>query len=131
LSFVLAAIAGCFGPTSPSDDRFLRGPSPPPPPPIPPATVNGVVTDSLRHIAVSGALIEWGSPASFCGENSDSVVTDNNGAYTMSVPRGGVIMCATKDGYKGYEQPVSVDSSEATVNFALTPLKVERNQARR
>jgi hypothetical protein len=55
-----AVIGDCSAPTGPSDDRFLRRPSPPPPPPpAPPTVVSGIVTDSPYHHPVHGARVEW------------------------------------------------------------------------
>lgn len=135
----LAVIAGCVGPTSPSDDRFLRRPGTPPPssPPSGSAFVRGVVTDSIQHNPLGGAVIHWGR-FSDC-EDGGGLATDANGSYTMSVdPRGSVLgevvsldICATRDGYRDHVEVVllTLDSSAVTVNFVLTPTDANRTRA--
>lgn len=84
-SFVVCVVftAGCFGPTNPSDTSPIRQL---PSPPSPPAIVSGVVTDSLHYDPVSGARIEWAGPTD-AWKDRDGVLSDDNGAYSMSVDR--------------------------------------------
>src|SRR4029450_2965893 len=108
-------------PSGPSDDRFLRRPSPPPPPPAPPTVVSGIVTDSPYDHPVHGARVEWVGAVGAWGDNGDGVLTEDNGAYTMSVgPLGGlgeqvVVVRARREEYRGDQKLVRLDSSEVTV----------------
>ena len=69
----VVVVAGCFGPTGPSDTSPIRRPQSPPPPPPPPAIVRGVVTDSLQHKPLSGAYVHWGWSAFGCGDPAGSI----------------------------------------------------------
>jgi hypothetical protein len=55
---------------------------------------------------------------------------DPSGVFGQQI---GVTIRATKDGYTAHYESVRVtlDSSEVTVNFVLTPLSVGQSQARR
>ena len=123
----LVVVAGC-GPTAPSNDTILLRPQGPPALP-PPAIVVGIVTDSQQHNPLSGVRMEWESSTTDYDTNT-GVLTDDNGAYTMSVEPAGVLgqevmvgIRATKDGYIVRQENVRVtlDSSRVTVNFILTP----------
>lgn len=73
-------------------------------------TVKGVVTDASNGETLPGAAV-------MVKGTTNGVVTDFNGAYTISAPADAVL-CFSSVGYKGVEEPVG---GRGVINVVLTP----------
>ncbi|MFH2056050.1 MAG: carboxypeptidase regulatory-like domain-containing protein [bacterium] len=75
-------------------------------------TVNGVVTDAVTGLPISGALVALGDKSS---------VTDSEGAYSITeVPPGNYTMYVSLEGYISVERSVDIVGGEQIVNLVMS-----------
>jgi hypothetical protein len=81
-----------------------------------PATINGVVTDSVTALAISGASVSASGV-------SGTVSTNGAGQYTLSsLAAGTYLVTVTAPGYQSQTRSVTVTAgASSTQNFVLTP----------
>jgi iron complex outermembrane receptor protein len=117
---VLGAALVAFGLGFTANPALAQEPSPPAspaPPPAPTTTLHGKVTAEDTRAPQPGASVS-------IPELGALVFTDDKGEYTLPVPSGSHVVRVELQGYATLEQPVTVGTAPAALDFRLTEDKL-------